>query len=108
MDVTNIGNTTNSLYSDYSSQFAKDRAEKKTNGEEQEQQDKGARTIKPSQVHNESTIRPELVNGYHGLTVQQARRTVGELSALIGRTNPWKLAETQPVLDRNLLDGGYY
>lgn len=109
MDVTSIGNTNHTLFNEHSAQFANDRAEQRAQQKEKgQQQGHGPTPVKPAQLHSNMKIRPELINGYHGLSVHQARQKVGEVAALIGDTNPWKLAETQPVLDRTIIGGGYY
>ncbi len=110
MDVTSITNTANALYNEQSAKLANERAEQKASQKEDTGQQQGSEstTVKAANIHNTRAIRSDLINGYHGLTVQQARQTVKEAAAMIGNSTPWKLAETQPILDRSLLDGGYY
>jgi hypothetical protein len=109
MDVTSINSTANLMLNERYTRKNEEAAEQAdAKGQESQSQNTKAQPVTPEQVHQTQTIRPELVNGYHGLTVQQARREVGQVAALISNTNPWKLVEIQPVLDRNILGGGYY
>lgn len=109
MDVTSINSTANlMLYERHAQSSDEAASQAKGNGREDEQNKTSSQPVRPEQVHSLPSVRPELVNGYHGLSVQQARREVGQVSALISNTNPWKLVEIQPVLDRSLLGGGYY
>ena len=81
-----------------------------TNTQEPQTQGNDAQTQADNleQTARQARINPELANGYHGLSLKQARRTLGEVSAQIGRSNPWKLVDIQAVTESNLLGGRYY
>ena len=84
---------------------------KGTEGEDKEtaggSPDQAKQPTQAQQIHATERIRKEVLQEYHGLNPQSARQTLEQVSQYIAQAPPWRLMETQPVAERNLVPAAY-
>jgi len=66
-----------------------------------------AKALKPEELYNTARLRPEMLQGYHGLNLREAQTVLASLAPQLADMSPFRAADLQRVTASKLIPSAY-
>ncbi len=107
MDILSISQLVGLGPDHRSSGSAARRNERAAGGDTKEKGQDQSNALKPEELYDTARLRPDMLYGYHGLNLREARTVLAGLAPQIADMSPFRAADLQRVTESKLIPSAY-